>query len=69
MDFNEYRFSEDPDLDRRIHNNIELIDDAFCWTNEPEINSKAMAQLSEIFTENQMSEIQKALKTFLTVRP
>lgn len=69
MDFSEYRFSTNPELDKKIHDNIELIDEAFCWTNDPEVNSKAMDQLSEIFTENQMSEIQEALKTFLTIRP
>lgn len=69
MDLTEHKFSTNPDLDKKIHDNIDLIDEAFCWTNEPEINSKAMAQLSEIFTEYQISEIQEALKTFLTIRP
>ncbi len=67
--FNEYKFSTNPELDKKIHDNIDLIDDAFCWTNEPEISSKAMDQLNEIFTENQILKIQDALKTFITLNP
>lgn len=63
---NGYEFSADPDLNGRIHMNFDLIDEAFCWNSNPEINSEAYnALLSRGFTESELSEALNSLKTFI----
>ncbi len=61
-----YEFSADPDLNRRIHANLDLIESAFGWTNDPELNTNAYNELlAEGFTTAELSEARNSLITLI----
>ena len=64
---NGYEFSTDPDLNRKIHANFDLIDLAFGWSSDPKENSEAYNELIDKgFTIEELSEASNSLKTFIS---